>query len=264
MWDTERLYSLLREEQIPEEVSRGIHVFDETDSTNLVIRRFALSGAPEGTVALAERQSAGRGRLGRSFFSPPGGGIYMSVLLNPDVPAADYALLTPCAGVCVCEAVEEVCGVRPGLKWVNDVLLGGRKICGILTESVLSAERSFVILGIGINGNTDTAQFPPEVRQVAASIAAETGRTVDLEALTAALLGRIYALRKGFPENVPHYHECYRERLETLGQTVILQGDASRTPYRVCGLDDRFGLLVEGADGTRKTLRSGEVSVRKI
>lgn len=262
MWDTERLYSLLPRE-IPRE---SIHVFDETDSTNLVIRRMALAGAPEGTTALAGCQSAGRGRLGRSFASPPGGGLYMSVLLRPDVPAADYALLTPCAGVCVCEAVEEACGVRPGLKWVNDVLLNGKKICGILTESVLcgTAGTSFVVLGIGINGNTDPAQFPPEVAQVASSIAAETGSTVDLEALAASLIGRIYALREGFPGNVPLYHRRYRDRLETLGQTVTLLGDASAAPYMVRGLDDRFGLRVEGPDGRERTLCSGEVSVRSI
>ncbi len=262
MWDTERFYSLL-----PQEIPRGkLHLFDETDSTNLVIRRMAISGAPEGTAALAARQSAGRGRLGRSFASPPGGGIYMSVLLRPDVPATDYALLTPCAGVCVCEAVEEVCGVRPGLKWVNDVLLGEKKICGILTESVLggAAKGTFVVLGIGINGNTDPSQFPSEVAQVATSIAAETGTAADLEALAASLLGRIYALREGFPGNVPRYRARYEERLETLGQTVTFLGDASGTPYTVLGLDERFGLRIVGPDGAERTLCSGEVSVRQI
>lgn len=262
MWDIKRLCGLLPQ-GIP---CDRLHVFDEVDSTNLVIRRMALAGAPEGTIALAGCQSAGRGRLGRSFASPPEGGLYISILLRPDIPAADCALLTPCAGVCVCEAAEEVCGIRPGLKWVNDVLLNGKKICGILTESVLcgTAESSFVILGIGINVNTDPAQFPPEVAQVASSIAQETGSAVDMEALAASLVKRIHALRKGFPGNVPLYHRRYGDRLETLGQTVTLLGDTSGTPYTVRGLDDRFGLRIEGPDGAERTLCSGEVSVRPI
>lgn len=262
MWNAQRLLRLL-----PDAVfCRDIHVFDEVGSTNRVAREMALSGAPEGTVVLAERQSAGRGRMGRSFSSPPGGGIYISLLFRPSCPPADYALLTPCAGVCVCEALEEVCGVHPTIKWVNDVLLGGKKLCGILTESVLSAEpnRSFVILGIGINANTDVKQFPPEVAQIATSIACETRSETDREVLTAALLTKISELYEMFPQSVPEYHARYLQRLETLGQSVIVLGDQNSTPYTVRGLDSRFGLLIADENGTQKVLNSGEVSIRKM
>ncbi|MCI8441351.1 MAG: biotin--[acetyl-CoA-carboxylase] ligase [Provencibacterium sp.] len=233
---------------------------EECESTNLLVRTLALQGAPEGTVVFAGRQTAGRGRMGRRFQSPGGGGLYMSILLRPAVAAAEIAVITASAGVAVAEAVEALCGVPVQIKWVNDLLLGGKKFCGILTESVLSGSESyFLVLGVGINVYTDFSSFPPEVKKTATSICEATGRKLSLEQVAAAVLDRFAAFYRGFPENLPEQHEAYCRRLVTLGQTVEIVGEQGL--YTALEVDSRFGLVVE-QEGRRRTLSSGEVSVR--
>ena len=184
----------------------------------------------------------------------------MSILLRPAVLAADIAVITASAAVVVAEAVEKLCGQRVQIKWVNDLLFGGKKFCGILTESVLSGPDSyFLVLGIGINVYTDFSSFPPEVQKTAASICAATGRRLELEQVAAEVLDRFAAFYRGFPENLPSQHSAYRERLVTLGQTVEIAGEEGL--YTALEVDGRFGLIVE-REGRRRTLSSGEVSVR--
>lgn len=231
----------------------------ETDSTNLALRRLAAEGAADGTVFWAARQSAGRGRLGRSFASPEGG-LYYSMLLDASSePERDLAL-TPAAGLAVCRAVERVCGVRCGLKWPNDLLLDGKKLCGILTEGFAAGPRRCLALGIGVNVNTRA--FPPELRDAAISLWQHTGRETELPLLAAALTEELDALLPAARARESALLEAYRARCLTIGREVlVLQGGGSRAATAL-GVDADYALRVRWPDGAEEALRSGEVSIR--
>ena len=176
-------------------IGKSLFCFDEIDSTNTYAKQLAVEGAEHGTVILADYQTAGRGRMNREFQSPRGKGIYLSVLLRPKVPVERLMCVTALAGVAVCNAVENVCGIRPGLKWPNDPVLGNRKICGILTELVMTPEgKPILVLGIGINVLQEEHDFSPEIRPIATSIAVETGIFIDRCALTVELLRQLELL----------------------------------------------------------------------
>ena len=247
-------------------VGRYLRCFDEIDSTNSYVKRIALEGAPNGTVVLADAQTAGRGRMNRTFQSPKGRGIYLTVLLRPELPPERLLPVTALAGVAVCDAVEALCGVRPGLKWPNDPVLAGRKLCGILTElGTDPAGGLYLALGIGINVLQTEEDFPPELRTMAGSLAM-AGHPVSREALTAALitaLDRLYgALGQ---ENLADWLAAYRRDCVNLGKTVqLIRPDGSRQMAEAIGIDDWFGLTVRYPDGREETIRSGEVSVRGL
>lgn len=230
--------------------------FEELDSTNLYLRRLADT-AEDGAAVAAFVQSAGRGRSGRSFLSPEGG-LYLSMLLRPEVDAARLPTLTPLAAIAVCRAVDALCGVRCGVKWPNDVVLGGKKICGILLESVLGSERPCVIVGVGINANT--ASFPPELSEIAGSILAVTGKPCDLRALAAALVRELDALYEAWLRGEDDAREEYRARCLTLGREVLV-GDRRGFAR---GLGEDYALCVCYPDGAEENVRFGEVSVRGL
>ena len=249
-------------------VGRELRCFDELDSTNNYLT--AQTAAPDGTAAVADSQTAGRGRMDRSFQSPKGQGIYLSVLLRPPLPPERLPPVTALAGVSVCGAVERVCGVRPGLKWPNDPVLAGKKLCGILTEMSLEAETGRVqslVLGIGINVGQRPEDFSPEVREVATSLGQVLGRAVSRPRLAAALLeelDRAYAaLLAG---DLSEYREIYRRDCVNLGKTVQLIpfGGGERETAQAVDVDGEFNLVVRGAGGRERAIRSGEVSVRGL
>lgn len=249
-------------------VGRELRCFQELDSTNTYLK--AQADAPDGTVAVADSQTAGRGRMDRSFQSPRGQGIYLSVLLRPALPPDRLPPVTALAGVAVCAAVERVCGVRPGLKWPNDPVLGGKKLCGILTELSLEAETGRVqslVLGIGINVGQRPEDFSPEVREMATSLLQVLGKPVSRPRLAAALLeelDRAYAaLLAG---DLSEYLAAYRRRCVNLGKTVRLIpfGGGERETAQAVDIDGEFSLVVRGTDGRERTVRSGEVSVRGL
>ena len=249
-------------------VGRELRCFDELDSTNNYLK--AQTAAPDGTAAVADSQTAGRGRMDRSFQSPKGQGIYLSVLLRPRLSPDRLPPVTALAGVAVCAAVERVCGVRPGLKWPNDPVLAGKKLCGILTEMSLEAETGRVqslVLGIGINVGQGPEDFSPEVREVATSLGQVLGRAVSRPRLAAALLeelDRAYAaLLAG---DLSEYREIYRRDCVNLGKTVQLIpfGGGERETAQAVDVDGEFNLVVRGAGGRERTVRSGEVSVRGL
>lgn len=249
-------------------VGRELRCFQELDSTNNYLK--SLADAPDGLAVTAESQTAGRGRMDRSFQSPRGQGIYLSVLLRPPLPPDRLPPMTALAGVAVCAAVERVCGVRPGLKWPNDPVLNGKKLCGILTELSLEAETGRVqslVLGVGINVGQGPEDFSPEVREVATSLLQVLGKPVSRPRLTAALLeelDRAYAaLLAG---DLSAYLAAYRRRCVNLGKTVQLIpfGGGARETAQAVDVDGEFSLVVRGADGRERTVRSGEVSVRGL
>ena len=249
-------------------VGRTLVCLEEVDSTNLRARQLAAEGAADGTVVVADRQTAGRGRLGRSFQSPGGRGIYLTALLRPALPPERLSPVTAMAGVAVCRAVERICGASPGLKWPNDPVLEGKKLCGILTELSLEGETGRVqdlVLGIGINVSQRPEDFTPEVREIATSLAQALGRPVSRPALAAEVireLDRLYAaLTAG--EIAPYLAE-YRRRCVNLGRTVRLLGPDGGETAEALDIDGDFGLVVRTADGGIRTVRSGEVSVRGL
>lgn len=221
-------------------------------STNALVKQLALQGAPEGTACIAERQTAGRGRLGRSFFSPEGG-IYLSVLLRPGKTAPALFDLTARVAVCVRRAISDTCGCDVGIKWVNDLILHGKKIGGILTELVGGAEPS-AIVGIGIN--CGGADFPPELCEIASSLFAETGRLVDREALAASILRNLSDILFEI-DWLPEYRAC----CVTLGKNVRLLSPQGEREAFAMDVTETAALLVRLPDGTVEEVSSGEASL---
>ncbi len=229
---------------------------DCVDSTNLVLRRMADEAA-DGTAVAALAQSAGRGRSGRSFLSPEGG-LYLSMLLRPQLNASELPTLTAVAAVAVCRAIEALCAVRCGIKWPNDVVLQGKKICGILVESIWKDDRPCAIVGIGVNANTDA--FPEELREIAGSIRQLTGQTLELEALAAALIGELDRQYELWLAERSAALAEYRARCISSGREVLVDGRRAMAE-EVC---EDYALLVRYDDGTRQAVRFGEVSVRGL
>lgn len=248
-------------------VGGTLHCLEEVDSTNTYLKRQALAGAADGTVAVADSQTGGRGRMQRKFQSPKGKGIYLSVLLRPALPPAQLISVTALAGVAVCRAVERVCGVRPGLKWPNDPVLNRKKLCGILTEMALEGESGrlqYLVIGIGVNVLQQPEDFSEGVAETATSLALELGEPVSRPRLAAAEieeLDRLYqALRRG---DVSDYRAQFRRDCVTLGKTVqLVAQDGSRETAEALDVDEELGLIVRHGDGRLETVRSGEVSVR--
>lgn len=227
------------------------------DSTSTLLRTMAKDGAPDGRIVIAEAQSAGRGRSGKDFSSPVGG-LYLS-MLRRSAKALAPGCLTACAAVAVSRAIGEVCGVSPGIKWVNDLVLGGKKICGILVEMLPATQGFAYIIGVGVNVNTTGEDFPCGLRTIAGSILTETGRETDIAALEAAVINHLDVALNAPPGS---YRDYYRAHCVTLGREVlVVQGEKSFTAFAE-SIDDDFGLTVRRPDGSRETVFFGEVSVR--
>ena len=243
---------------------RDVHWLEETESTQLVARDLARGGAPEGTTVIAERQTAGRGRLGRVWHSPAGQNLYCSVVLRPPLPPAAVPQLALVAGLAVADAVAATTRLRPAIKWPNDVLLRGRKVAGILTEMEAEMESvHHVIAGIGVNLNVEARALPRELRTKATSLRIATGRRVDRAAFTGRLLAALEArygrfLTGGFP-SVRTEWESYSA---LTGRRVVVAAPGGEVAGRVLGLDADGALRVRRADGTVARIVAGEVTVR--
>lgn len=252
---------------LPQDDVRPIHCFDEIDSTNTYLKKLAMTGGTHGTAAVADRQTAGRGRMNREFQSAGGKGIYLSVLMRPELQPEKLLCITAMAGVGVCRAVERVTGLSPLLKWPNDPVINGRKLCGILTEMALEGETGrlqYLVLGIGLNVAQTAADFTPDVAAMATSVNEAAGRPVSRAQLTAAILEEVDVLYDALcREDTAAYLEEYRERCVNLGKTVqLIRPDGRRDTVTAEAVDEEFSLVVRHGDGRRETVRTGEVSVR--
>ncbi len=237
----------------------SVNVFEETDSTNRVAKGLAADGAPEGTLIVAKRQSLGRGRFGRSFFSPEGG-IYMSMVLRPTLPAEKAVLLTTCAAVAVARAIESTTGLSAGIKWVNDIFVNGKKVCGILAEAGLSGTSSvpeYVVLGIGIN--VEQQSVPEELEDIVGCLENDTDGTISKECLIEAVWREFAALYQELEGT--SYMEEYKARSILIGKTVTVLAAEGGYPAIVRDIDREGHLIVEGESGL-EVLSNGEVSVR--
>ncbi len=242
-------------------LGREVVYFEETDSTNLRALALGEEGAAEGTVVIADRQSAGKGRLGRRWVSPAGVNLYASVLLRPPIPPRWAAQLTFLSAVAVARAIEETTGLQAHVKWPNDILLGGKKVAGLLNELNAETERvHFVVLGIGVNLNMHADQFPADLRYPATSVALETGEPVSRLAFTRSLLihlDDLYGLflTKGFP---PLLH-AWESFFDMVGREADVDCQNRRLRGIVEGLDADGALLLRLPDGASERILAGDV-----
>lgn len=245
--------------------SGSIHIFDEVGSTNTLAKELAAKGAPSGTVLIADRQTGGRGRLGRSFLSPGDVGMYFTLILRPNCPPRELMHLTCAVAVAVTDAIENLCGFRPGIKWINDLVWGKQKVAGILTELSLvpgSTRVAFAVVGIGVNCNQTAADFPPELSSIAASLAMATGKSVSPAALAAAIMESLSSLAPSLLRDKAAIMTRYRSGCITLGQEVSIHRADTVTHAKAVGIDDDGALLVCHPDGRTEAVNSGEASVR--
>lgn len=232
---------------------RVVH-YDSIDSTNTEARRLAAAGTAENTLLIARTQTAGRGRMGRSFYSPDGTGLYATLLYYPDRPITELGGLTCAAALASALAIEQLCGIAVRIKWVNDLYLQNRKVCGILCESFGTPHGTAIAIGVGIN--LTTRDFPAELGNIAGSLQA----AVDPEELALCMCEHLFPyLQSG--ENAL-WLPGYRARFLLEGMHVECISAGERFPATVQGIDDTGALLVLADDGKKRTLYAGEVSIR--
>ena len=248
-------------------VGRELVCLETVDSTNNDLKRRAVGEAPDGLVVVAEEQTGGRGRRGRSFASPAGKGLYLSALLRPSCTLEQLPALTAWSAVAVCDAVETLCGVRPGIKWPNDVILEGRKLCGILTELELEAESGalrYVVVGIGLNLSQTEADFGPELAPTAISLAQALGAAPRRAETARALLDGLDRLYADFPREQAGWLARYRAGCLTVGRPIRVLFAGGEREGTALGVEEDFSLRVAWKDGGEEVLSSGEVSVRGL
>ncbi len=240
------------------------HWFDSIGSTNDEAKKIAIAGAPHGTVLIADHQTGGKGRLGRRFHSPEAVGIYLSVILRPSCRPQELMHLTCATAVAMCDALEKATGLRPGIKWTNDLVCGKRKLGGILTALGLTPQGmvDYAIIGIGINCCQSDADFPPEIQDMAGSLSMVTGKEIDRATVAAAMMEALCKMDASLLTGVDSMLDAYRRDCVTVNQDVVLvRGEEKRYGYAL-DIDSAGALVVRFADGTLEAVNSGEISVR--
>jgi BirA family biotin operon repressor/biotin-[acetyl-CoA-carboxylase] ligase len=241
------------------DLGRELHAYEEIGSTSDRAKELAEEGAEHGEVVIADAQTAGRGRRGREWISPARTNLYFSVVLRPELPPARAAELTLVASIAVCDALRQA-GVDAGIKWPNDLLVGGKKIAGILTELAAEPERvQWVVIGVGINVNARAEHFPPELRGEATSLLLERGTPAPRALLAAACLTELEVwIDRHAEEGFAPIRAAWRERAVTLGREVVVK-EAGRELMGVAeDIDDQGALLVRDRAGVHRVL-SGDV-----
>lgn len=245
-------------------MGKSLVCLDETASTNAYAFRLAEEGAVEGTVVIADAQSGGKGRLGRVWSSPPGVNLYCSVILRPSVKPYEAPQLTFLSAVAVARAIEQVTGLKPEIKWPNDVLIAGKKVAGLLNE--MSAETdgiNFVILGLGVNLNMSTEQFPPDLRSPATSLLLEAGQPVERVRFVTQMLRELDMLYAGFlTHGFLQVREEWQQRCNAHDREVVVSnGGAEVVRGMFDGIDGDGALLLRQTDGRVERILSGDVKV---
>lgn len=237
-----------------------VEVFDCLDSTNTKAKMIAQDGGAEGDLVIALSQSGGRGRMGRSFYSPKGDGIYFSVILRPKIKAEDISLITPTAAVAVAKAFEDVAKKSPKIKWVNDIFVNGKKVCGILSEAAFGADGTaqYVILGIGINLYAPENGFPEDIKSIAGALL-EPNETIDINLLLSNIINNFFKLYKDLKST--DTVDAYRTRLLLKNQKVNYIKNGEPKSGTVLDIDEAFQLVIETESGKTEHLQSGEVTV---
>ena len=240
-------------------------VLGKVESTNTIAKKLASERVPDGTAVIADTQTAGRGRMGRRFVSPSGTGIYMSIVIYPEFGLECAPLITSAAACAAAEAVDEVCGCSTDIKWVNDLYLNGRKICGILTEASLGLEMKsldYAVIGIGINVRSVRNVFGAELGGIATSIEDETGIKADRNVLCGVLLNKLEKFLGKVKDR--SFLDEYRRREFLTGNTITANVGGETLKGMAMGIDDNANLIVKLPDGKLKKLSSGEASLCRL
>ena len=259
-FDAERVRALLAGKRI----GHPLHCLATVDSTNRAAWALAREGAPEGTMVIADRQTAGRGRLERVWQSPPGCNLYASIVLRPPIPAAETPRITLAAGVAVAEALLPLCPAGVNLKWPNDVRIGEKKVCGILAERKTAGAAVALVVGIGVNVNIVRADFDPAFRESATSLLEETGRIHSREELAVALCGRFEKWYKTLLcEGFPPVRERWLSLSGMAGKRVRLLFRGEEREGLVAGIDGDGALLLSDERGDIRRVTAGDARILK-
>lgn len=241
-----------------------LHHFPSIDSTNDQLRLLARQGAPHGTVLIADHQTGGHGRRGRTFHSPNGMGIYLSILLRPDCAPTDLMHLTCAAAVAMCDAVEASAGFRPGIKWTNDLVYQNRKLGGILTELGFTPKGTldYAIIGIGINCCQTAEDFPEDIRDFAGSLSMMTGTETERSKVAAAMAEALWHMDSRLLTRKADILSQYRRDCITVGQEISLVRGEEVRHGKALDIDEAGALIVSFPDGSIEAVNSGEISIR--
>ncbi len=243
-------------------IGKKVHVFDQLDSTNWEAYRIAREGGEEGELVIADRQLRGKGRLGRTWFSPPGVNLYVSVILRPPIDLRNAPFITLMAAVATAQAVKEISGLRPRIKWPNDLLISDKKVAGLLNETRGKAGKvDFVILGIGINVNMTLEMMPEEIRSMATSLREELGYEVSragfLRVLTREIERQYQVLLTGETGRILRQWEDFSQMVGTL---VEMKSFDEVIRGKVEGIDPDGSLLLRAPDGSKRRIIAGDIS----
>lgn len=245
-------------------IARHLCVLSTVDSTNNYLKERAAS-LPDGYAVVADCQTAGRGRLGRSFTSPSGSGVYISILLHPTIPLERINMITVGAAVAVCEAIAEIAGFEPDIKWVNDVLKDGKKLCGILTEASMEAETgqlSYAIVGIGINVRMPESGLPEEIRDIAGCLEDFAPHAVRRNALTAAFFNHMESCYQLILSgNTEALIDRYRSFIHFLGEPITVIRNGMKESATAVAINSSGHLIIE-QNGQQSCMLAGEISIR--
>lgn len=244
-------------------IGKVIHLLSEVASTNTLAMEMAANGTPEGTVVIAETQTGGKGRRGRTWISPKGN-LYLSVVLRPNIPMHMAPLITLMGAVAVASAIRKTCGLEAGIKWPNDILIFGKKVSGLLTE--MSAEQDrirYIVLGIGVDVNMEMGELPPEVRSLATTLAEEAGAKINRTSLLQQLLRDLESWYKKFLTNDGDVLEEWKKLNLTIGNRVVVSGAGESLKGLAQGVDNEGRLIVRCDDGTIHTVAAGDVTIVK-
>lgn len=233
-------------------------------STNDHLKQLARQGAPHGTVLIADHQTNGHGRMGRSFHSGADVGVYLSILLRPQCSPGELMHLTCAAAAAMCDAVEASAGFRPGIKWTNDLVWQRKKLGGILTELGFGKNGSvdYAVIGIGINCCQKTEDFPLEIQSIAASLSMISGEMIDRSKVAAAMMDALYRMDRRLLSEKAEILQQYRKNCITIGQHISLVRGEDVQYGTALSVDDAGALVVRFTDGSIQTINSGEVSIR--
>lgn len=242
-----------------EYIGKEIHYYCEVDSTNEVAKRLAHDGAPEGAIIIAESQRSGRGRRGKKWLSPSGG-VWMTIILRPDIPPSKAPQLTLVTGVAVAETLDKECRLDVGIKWPNDILIGKKKVCGILTEASTNPKGlEYVVVGVGIDLNVDVDAFPPELREGATSLKQELEKEIYSVKLVQRFLQNFENLYDDFKKGkFPEILKEWRKLSKTIGSYVEVQKKGRVVRGEAVGITKEGVLILEMDDGSLRKVISGE------
>nr|WP_312578523.1 biotin--[acetyl-CoA-carboxylase] ligase [Sedimentibacter sp.] len=242
-----------------------ICIHKSLSSTNTEAKMAVLKNAVHGTVIISDEQTNGRGRLGRDFFSPPHSGIYMSLILKPKLNISNSVLITTAAAVAICLCIDEFTGKQAQIKWVNDIYLGNKKVCGILTEAVSDFESGnieSIVIGIGLNVTTKENTFPNEIRNIAGSILHSDVGFNTRNKLAAKIINKVLPICENLEDK--SFLEIYKQRSMILGKDILFKKNGEWIEGYAKDIDEHGGLMVILSDNQSIVLNSGEISIRNL